>query len=140
MSSFWLQVSQPGHAGRVVPVPEKLVVGRDADGLLLDDATVSRRHLYVEPVQGALLCVDMGSANGTFVEGARLTEPRLLHAGDEIQLGETTLVVHDGRDSVPGDADADTTASATAPEHTERPSAAIRSLSRAAARGTGVTR
>ena len=73
----------------------------------------------------------MGSANGTFIEGERLTELRLLHVGDESKLGQTTLV-HDGRDVVPSTVDAGSVAAA--PEQAERPSTAIRSLSRAASR------
>lgn len=96
MSIYWLQVTEPGHPSRVVPIENRIEVGRDCEGLLLDDPTVSRRHLWLDPGPDGLICVDMGSANGTLVDGQRIEQPVALRAGNVINLGETELVVHEG--------------------------------------------
>lgn len=129
MSIYWLQVTEPGHPSRVVPVENRLEVGRDCDGLQLDDPTVSRRHLWLDPAPDGLICVDMGSANGTLVDGERIEQPVALRAGNVIRLGESELVVHEGHQ---------TTATAAEPEATidphERPSEGLRDLNRASAK------
>jgi pSer/pThr/pTyr-binding forkhead associated (FHA) protein len=122
---FWLQVSERGQPARVVPVQQPLVIGRDAEGLVVDDPTVSRRHLVVEPGRDVLVCRDLGSANGTFVDGERISGAVHLRAGARIRLGESELVVHEGR----------ATGAAAGPGQPadvhERPSEAMRDLGRA---------
>jgi pSer/pThr/pTyr-binding forkhead associated (FHA) protein len=136
MAIYWLQVSEPGHPSRVVSVEERLEAGRDCDGLLILDPTVSRRHLWLEPAADGLVCVDMGSANGTYVDGERITQPVALRAGNVITLGETQLVVHEGHATTAAPADGD----AAKYDPTERASEAQRDL-RAANKGRpGVAR
>jgi pSer/pThr/pTyr-binding forkhead associated (FHA) protein len=125
---FWLQVSLRGQPVSVVPVQNPLVIGRDAEGLIVDDPTVSRRHLVVEPGRDVLVCRDLGSANGTFVDGERITGAVHLRAGSRIRLGESELVVHEGRDT--GAA----SSSGQAADVHERPSEAVRDLGRAGRR------
>jgi pSer/pThr/pTyr-binding forkhead associated (FHA) protein len=102
-------------------------VGRDCDGLLLNDPTVSRRHLWLEPAPDGLILVDMGSANGTWVDDGKVEQPVALRAGAVVRLGETELVVHEGHETlnVEGEAVIDPT---------ERPSEGLRDLGRAASR------
>jgi pSer/pThr/pTyr-binding forkhead associated (FHA) protein len=125
-ASYWVQVREPGRS-RIVTISTDTDVGRDADdGLLLDDPTVSRRHLRLEPTGSGLVAVDLGSANGTTVDGERLTEPRILRPGNVVRLGETELVVFEGRDQqAPARAEGSLT---------ERPSAGARRLLRGASR------
>src|ERR1043166_8759524 len=67
-------------------------VGRDqAAEICLPDPMVSRRHFTLEVQNGAYLLRDLGSANGTQVNGRRVQETRLLKAGDRIQAGGTLL-------------------------------------------------
>jgi len=129
MPVYWLQVTEPGHPSRVVPVESRLEVGRDCDGLLLDDPTVSRRHLWLDPAPDGLVCVDMGSANGTLVDGERIMQPVALRAGNVINLGETELVVHEGHQTEHVEVDHDAVV-----DPTERPSEGIRDLNRASSR------
>jgi pSer/pThr/pTyr-binding forkhead associated (FHA) protein len=73
----------------------------DADPSITTDAAVSGMHALLEPA-GATWCVrDLGSRNGTFVNGERLFGERVLRDGDEITVGRTRLVF---RDEVSGDA------------------------------------
>jgi pSer/pThr/pTyr-binding forkhead associated (FHA) protein len=125
---FWLQVSLRGQPVSVVPVQDPLVIGRDAEGLVVDDPTVSRRHLVVEPSRDVLVCRDLGSANGTFVDGERISGAVHLRAGARIRLGESELVVHEGR------ATGSTGSASGFGPIPERPSEGLRDLGRAGRR------
>jgi S-DNA-T family DNA segregation ATPase FtsK/SpoIIIE len=132
VADYWLQVTEPGHPGRVVVVDGELEVGRDSEGLLLDDPTVSRRHLLLDARDGVLVCIDFGSANGTYVNGDRVTDPITLEPGDVVRIGECELVVHEGREvsnQLTG------TDGEIVVETLERPSEAVRDLNRASSRG-----
>lgn len=69
-----------------------LTIGRDAaSGLHLTDTLASRHHCQVEWRDGAWFVVDVGSRNGTFLNGRRIRNERLA-AGDEILVGETVIL------------------------------------------------
>jgi predicted component of type VI protein secretion system len=75
-------------------VEEELVIGRDPGGLVLDDPEVSRRHARVFcESSGRLSVEDLGSRNGTHVNGERVSGPRALAIGDRIAIGATVLQV-----------------------------------------------
>lgn len=130
MSSFWLQVTEPGHPARVVTVDGPLEVGRAAQDVVLDDPTASRHHLTVAPAEGGLLVTDAGSANGTLVDGERITTSVVVRPGSTIRLGETELRVVEGRQTTGG---APAAAEPVDPSH--RVSEAARDLSKKAAKG-----
>ncbi len=67
------------------------MLGRDCEGLLLADPQVSRRHLEVGLHEGRVLCTDLGSTNGTFLDGARITAPVVLGAGAVVTIGDTSI-------------------------------------------------
>lgn len=69
-------------------------VGRahDAD-VLLRDAEVSRRHARVESRNGIVFLDDLGSRNGTFLNGKRLREALELRNGDAVDVGTTRMIV-----------------------------------------------
>lgn len=96
MSIYWLRVSEPGHPARVVTVDNVMDVGRDGHDLLLDDPTASRHHCKVEPADGGILVTDLGSVNGTRVDGQRIEQPQVVGPGSVIALGETELMVVQG--------------------------------------------
>lgn len=83
-------------AGRCYAVGTELIVGRQDADLLIDDPQVSRRHAVVRAIDGELQVEDLGSANGTFVNGARVDEPRPLCHGDEIGIGTVVLEARTG--------------------------------------------
>lgn len=126
MSSYWLQVSEPGHAPRVVTIDDRTEVGRDCEGLIIEDPTVSRRHLLLQATPDGLVCVDMGSANGTLVDGQRIEGPVVCPAGTVIRLGESELVVHESHEVTRNEG-----AGTTIDPH-DRPSEGLRDLSSAA--------
>jgi len=66
------------------------VIGREAgcDIALVNDNTASRRHATITVSAGDYSIRDEGSSNGTFVNGAKITEQKLT-PGDEVQVGGT---------------------------------------------------
>jgi DNA-binding NtrC family response regulator len=70
-------------------------VGRDEDvDLALGDSQASRQHALLEPGIGGLLVTDLGSRNGTYVDGVRIEEPRVRAAvGSSVRCGKTLLLV-----------------------------------------------
>ena len=81
------------HEGTVVEVREPTVAGRGPESTLqLDgDDFASARHALIEPRSDGVWIEDLGSTNGTFVNGARVTTERLLKTGDVLRLGQTEL-------------------------------------------------
>ena len=68
------------------------LVGRDSRQLPLTDNTVSRRHCELLPTEGNWIVRDMGSANGTYVNGSRVKDRLKLKIGDQIRVGRTLMV------------------------------------------------
>jgi pSer/pThr/pTyr-binding forkhead associated (FHA) protein len=81
--------------GRVVPVSaDRVVVGRSREcDLRVDDGNVSRRHFeLVRESPSEWIVVDLGSTNGTEVNGRRVQRRTVLDDGDRIMIGGTELV------------------------------------------------
>lgn len=90
--------------GRLLPVGGGLVLGRTPSGSgCLKDPLVSARHARVTCTPMGMQIEDLGSTNGTWVNGQRVVV-RVLREGDTVRLGRTLLVAVAPRDSV---ADAD---------------------------------
>jgi pSer/pThr/pTyr-binding forkhead associated (FHA) protein len=82
---------------------DQLSIGRDSSNeIAVNDAEVSRRHARLSFQGGKYVLEDMGSTNGTFVNGQRLTGPRVLKSGEVISLGEQIVFVYEAVDSDPG--------------------------------------
>jgi S-DNA-T family DNA segregation ATPase FtsK/SpoIIIE len=87
-----LEVIEGPDAGRVAELGSGLVIGRDAGAdLTLDDTQVSRRHAHVSTVSGGFVIEDLGSSNGTFVNGTELSGRTRLYPGDQLVLGTTVI-------------------------------------------------
>ena len=81
--------------GRTVAVEgNRLLIGRDPRcDLVLDEPKTSRRHAELRLLEGDVLEIrDLGSSNGTFVNGRRLENPQRLSGADTISIGETRIV------------------------------------------------
>ena len=65
--------------------------GRNNDIALPEDDYASSRHARFEPRRDGVYVEDIGSTNGTFVNGIRLTRDRRLIPGDVVRVGETDL-------------------------------------------------
>jgi FHA domain len=89
-----LDVVQPStRAGASFPVGEELTIGR-ASGCAVsfaDDTYVSQLHARVYQRDGIVFLEDLGSTNGTFLNGQRLQAPTAIHGGDRVQIGSTIL-------------------------------------------------
>lgn len=92
--SIVIEVREPGRGARRVPVSgAPMRIGRAPEcELVLKDSRVSRRHARLHARNGVLVLTDLGSTNGTRVNGNRVTE-LVLGAGDRIQIGDTNMVV-----------------------------------------------
>jgi ABC-2 type transport system ATP-binding protein len=91
------------RAGTELPVGTQLVVGREAgaaDVVIEGDPDVSRRHASFSPAGAGLVLQDLGSTNGTFVNGHRLDHAVTLGTGDQVQIGTTTIEVRLSRETV----------------------------------------
>lgn len=79
-------------------------VGRDASNpLQLHDTEVSRRHAEVRYDGSTCVVADLGSSNGTYVNGKRLEEPAQLASGDRVQMGGTMMLFTDPAENPPED-------------------------------------
>jgi hypothetical protein len=77
---------------RLVVGPEGVTMGRSRQcDVMVDDANVSRTHAEVRPRGGSWVLSDLGSTNGSRLNGRRLDGPEVLKPGDEIELGTTVL-------------------------------------------------
>jgi len=89
-----LFVTSGSRQGQSVGVTGELVIGRADAGLTIDDAEVSRRHAVVRQLEsGQLQIEDLGSANGTFVNGSRIDGPVTIGGGTKIRVGRTEFEV-----------------------------------------------
>jgi two-component system NtrC family sensor kinase len=89
-----LLVLQGPDKGRRFELPDALaLVGRESRQLPLTDNTVSRRHCEIVPSDDQGWFVkDLGSANGTWINGQRIERTAYLKLGDQIRVGRTILV------------------------------------------------
>ncbi|MGH7298064.1 MAG: GGDEF domain-containing protein [Polyangiaceae bacterium] len=90
----WLVVvSGSDSIGKMYRLKHGITIGRSPQcDVRLDEDGVSRRHARIEQTQeGAVEVVDLGSSNGTFVNGASVSRAAL-RDGDKIQIGPTTIL------------------------------------------------
>ncbi|MUL67828.1 hypothetical protein BOO86_25375 [Mycobacterium sp. CBMA 234] len=88
-----IEIREWGRPPRRFTVSRPMLFGRDCEGINLADTEVSRRHLRVVPSPTALSVVDLGSSNGSSVNGVPLTGRGTLATGDVIRLGHTEIIV-----------------------------------------------
>src|SRR5687768_8780535 len=95
MEGLFIRVTGGTAAGAEIPLDDELLIGRSAsgDGSLGGDTELSREHASIKRADGELLIEDLGSTNGTFVNGERITAPTPIQPGDKISVGASTVEV-----------------------------------------------
>src|SRR3546814_573567 len=86
-----LEIKQPGRRPLFVELREPLEIGRECDGVLIADGQASRRHANFAPRGETVVVEDLGSTNGTRLDGNRISSPVVLMAGAVLQVGDTTV-------------------------------------------------
>jgi predicted component of type VI protein secretion system len=86
MSEFTF-IEQSPSQGAEHAVEQGTTIGREGCDITLGDPDVSRRHAEIQISNGDILISDLGSTNGTFVNGERIDQPRSLRDGDEVRIG-----------------------------------------------------
>jgi len=75
---------------------DQLTIGRDSNnGVVINDSEISRKHARLTFQGGKYVLDDLGSTNGTFVNGQRLVGPVVLKSGDVVSLGEQIVLMFD---------------------------------------------
>jgi class 3 adenylate cyclase len=88
-----IEIREPGKSPIRLGLFETLEIGRDCNGLNVADSQVSRRHVALSAVPSGLGVLDLGSMNGTFVNGELITAPTVIGRGDILRLGQTEIHV-----------------------------------------------
>ncbi|HLE23577.1 MAG TPA: FHA domain-containing protein [Anaerolineales bacterium] len=94
MADHRLIVRSGPSPGTVFDVTKEVtMLGRDVtNDIPLGDAEISRQHARLTRTPGGIVLEDLGSTNGSFVNGDRLTSPRVLRSGDLVGLGENVTL------------------------------------------------
>jgi pSer/pThr/pTyr-binding forkhead associated (FHA) protein len=97
-----LQVVSGPYAGHKVVIDDtmdEVIIGRDPQAqLIIDDASISRRHAALSQKWGSYVIRDLGSKNGTFLNAEAVTEERRLKDGDELVFGTVRALFKNPRE------------------------------------------
>lgn len=96
-SEFRMIVRTGPNPGTVFELTKEVsLIGRDVtNDVVVGDVEVSRQHSRLTRTPGGYVLEDLGSTNGTFVNGERLVAPRVMNPGDLVALGETVSLTFD---------------------------------------------
>jgi hypothetical protein len=102
--SAHLEVSKASGRELVALTGQRVTLGKAStnDVSLEHDDTVSRLHAVLENLGFAWSIRDLGSRNGTYLNGERITAERVLHSGDEVRVGKSRLIFWEVRDAGQG--------------------------------------
>ena len=99
----FLKITSPEAPERSVELSRHNTLGRHPDNTIqVLDRIVSKNHCHIDESDGHYVLKDLGSLNGTFVNGERVDKQRTLAPGDEITLG-ATKILFDSQATVPAD-------------------------------------
>jgi pSer/pThr/pTyr-binding forkhead associated (FHA) protein len=104
-----LLITKGPERGRVLKIAADAppTLGREGADIAIDDSYISKKHARFFMKDGRWHIEDLGSANGTYVNEKRVTEPVKLRRGDRVQIGQTKMIVSPktgGKDKPPSDA------------------------------------
>jgi hypothetical protein len=85
------------NPGKIYPLEAlEIIIGRDtSDGITINDAEVSRKHAKLSLHGSTFMIQDLGSTNGTFINGLRLTSTQVLNPGDTVSFGENIVLIYE---------------------------------------------
>ena len=88
-----LVVTQGSQTGQSAALADGVImIGRGADcQIILDDDYVSTRHARVVSGENGIYVEDMGSTNGSYVNGQRITAPTMITMSDTVRIGKTIM-------------------------------------------------
>jgi hypothetical protein len=97
MAQFRFVMRSGPAVGKVYPLDaQEIYIGREStNSVVINDAQVSRRHARMELRGSAYVIQDLGSTNGTFVNGTRISGMQVLNPGDMVAFGEGILLAYD---------------------------------------------
>lgn len=123
MSQFQFVMRSGPTPGMVFPLEgDQLLIGRDAtNGIAINDAEISRKHSRLTFQGGKYVIEDLGSTNGTFINGQRLAGPVVLKPGDVVSLGEQIVLMYDAINTDTGATIASPRAARMAPPPMQQP-------------------
>jgi len=103
-AKFQLVMRSGPTVGALYPLEGDLItIGRDAtNSIQINDAEVSRRHARLQFQGGKYVIDDVGSTNGTHVNGQRILSPYVLKTGDVVSFGEGIVLGYDAMNYDPG--------------------------------------
>ena len=97
-----LEIVEPSAQARRLALRPPQTIGRSTtNSLVLQDTEVSRQHCLIAMEDGAVLVTDLGSTNGTFVNGERIAAPAVLRSGDRLTVGTHVLLCSGAALAVP---------------------------------------
>ena len=97
MAQFRFVMRSGPAVGKVYPLEaQEISIGRDNTNTVeINDAEVSRRHARMELRGSAYVIQDLGSTNGTFVNGTRVSGMQVLNSGDTVSFGEGIVLAYE---------------------------------------------
>jgi pSer/pThr/pTyr-binding forkhead associated (FHA) protein len=99
MADLILEIVEGDDAGRQTPLEGSIEIGREAStGLSIDDEQASRRHTRVTAEGDHALVEDLGSTNGTYLNGQPIEGQRTLRPGDRLRVGLTIFELRTAAD------------------------------------------
>ena len=99
MAELILEIVEGDDAGRQTPLDGSLEIGREGStGLALDDEQTSRRHARVTAQGDTATVEDLGSTNGTYLNGQPIEGQRTLRPGDRLRVGLTVFELRTSAD------------------------------------------
>jgi pSer/pThr/pTyr-binding forkhead associated (FHA) protein len=99
MAELILEIVEGDDAGRQTPLEGSIEIGREGStGLALDDEQASRRHARVAAQGDTATVEDLGSTNGTYLNGQPIEGQRTLRPGDRLRVGLTVFELRTSAD------------------------------------------